>query len=81
MTALRQQAYEMLEEVPEENLFELIQYIQSRNLNMLKQAKRIDEKKMALEDLKKIIRPAPNLDYKKSLAEYREEKFGNASFS
>ena len=81
MTALRQQAYEILEEVPEENLFEVIQYIQSRNLNMLKRAKRIEEKKMALEELKKIIRPVPDLDYKKSLAEYREEKYGSESFS
>lgn len=81
MTALRQQAYEMLEEVPDENLFEVIQYIQNRNLNMLKQSKRIEEKKVALEELKKIIRPVLDLDYKKSLAEYREEKYGNASFS
>ena len=81
MTVLRQQAYEILGEVPEENLFEVIQYIQSRNLNMLKRAKRIEEKKMALEELKKIIRPVPDLDYKKSLAEYREVKYGNESFS
>ena len=32
------------------------------------------EKQKAYEELQKMIRPVPELDYEKELAEYREEK-------
>ena len=34
------------------------------------------EKKMAFEKLEKMIRPISNLDEKKELAEYRDERYG-----
>ena len=34
------------------------------------------EKQRALEEIKSIIRPIPDLDEKKELAEYRKEKYG-----
>lgn len=82
MTALRQQAFEMLETFPDEKLLALIQFMQAECLKPLEtKAERIERKRLAFEKLQSLCKPLPNLDYDKALAEYREEKFGNANFN
>lgn len=81
MTALRQEAFTILQSVPEENLLEIIRYIQARNLATVSKAERIEKKRIALEELRKLCKPIPDLDYDKAKNEYMEEKFGNANFS
>ena len=43
MTALRQQAFEMLQSFPDEKLFILIQFMQSENLKSIESKKEILE--------------------------------------
>lgn len=79
MTALRQQAFEMLEALPEENLFAVIQFMQSANLKSIEsREERLNRKRIAFEELKSLCKPIPDLDYDKALDEYMEEKFGNS---
>ena len=78
MTSLRHQAYQLLESVPEENLFAVIQFLQAENLRQLSKEKRIAEKRTALEELLQLSKPIDDLDEKKELAKYRQEKFANA---
>ena len=80
MTALRQQAFEMLESVPEENLLEIIQYIQVKNLAAISKAERLERKRLAFEKFKSLCKPIPDLDEEKAKDEYLEEKYGNSHF-
>ena len=70
MAALRQDAYSLLERMPDEKLMILIQFMQS-----------IDEpapRKRRGENSDAFKRLIPGLDEEKELAEWREEKFGYA---
>ena len=79
MTALRQQVHEMVDMMPESVLLNLIQLMKEENIKQTEKQQRIERKRIALEELKQLCKPLPNLDYDKALAEYREEKFGNAN--
>lgn len=85
MSPLRQEAFKLLESVPEENLLTLIQVMQAQ-LKRLSREERLAQKQSAYEHLQELINsrkidmPA-DFDYKKALAEYREERFGNANFA
>ena len=72
MTKIKEEAWELLNELPDEKIVYLI--------NTLKEMKRTDigdvkRKQDALKKLENMIREAPELDYDKELEEYRKEKF------
>jgi len=87
MTALRQKAVNMLKELPEENLPEIIVVMTKYN-DKNEEEKEKEKVWRALEerflknnknfdDLMELCKNVPNdLDYKKELAESREERFG-----
>ncbi|MBR3746251.1 MAG: hypothetical protein IKP64_08855 [Selenomonadaceae bacterium] len=81
MTPLRQEAFKLLEAVPEESLFAVIKFLQAENLIRLSKTQRLEEKRIAFEELLRLSKPIPELDDEKELAQYREEKFGNANFA
>lgn len=81
MTSLRLEAFQLLEAIPEECLFSVIQFLQEEKLRQLSREQRIKEKRVALDELLQLSKPIPELDDQKELAQYREEKFGNANLN
>lgn len=81
MTSLRLEAFQLLEAIPEEGLFSVIQFLQEEKLRQLSREQRIKEKRVALDELLQLSKPIPELDDQKELAQYREEKFGNANLN
>ena len=79
MTPLRKEAYQLLETVPEENLFTVIQFLQVERIKQLSREQRRSEKRTALEELLQLSKPIPDLNDEKELAQYYEEKFGYAN--
>ncbi|MBQ9498450.1 MAG: toxin-antitoxin system protein [Selenomonadaceae bacterium] len=79
MSPLRQEAIQLLERMPEEKLITLIQFMQAESDEQLAYRKSRPKNRNALEELLKLCKPVPDLDYKKELAQYRGEKFGNAN--
>ena len=79
VTTLRQEAFQLLATVPEENLFAVIKFLQAENLRRLSKTQRLEEKRVALEELLKLSKPISELDDEKELAQYSNEKFGNAN--
>ena len=63
MTALRQQAFEMLQSFPDDKLFVLIQFMQAEKLSQLSREQRIKEKRIALDELLQFSKPIPELDF------------------
>ena len=81
MTALRQKAFSMIETIPEEKLLDIVDYITEyihRNEEE-ERKKRIAMKKEAFDEILRMSKPLPNLDYEKELAEYRKERLGYAN--
>ncbi len=74
MTTLRKEAIAMVETLPEENLPFIIHAM--RELNRSDVIAERNRKEEAYVSLKKMIRPIPDLDEEKALAEYREERYG-----
>ena len=79
MTSLRKEAYQLLESMPEETLFSVIQFLQAEKLKQLSRNQRLEEKRVALDELLQLCKPIPELDCEKELAQYRREKFGYAN--
>lgn len=90
MSPLRQEAIQLLETVPEENLAWLVQLLQLENEKLIAREKfladenRLAQKHAAYERLQKLIQSKKihvpdDFDCKKELAQYREERFGNAN--
>ena len=74
--ALRQDAYAILERLPEWKLQELLPYL--RSMDEPAPRKKRGENSESFKRLMELVRPIPDLDEEKELAEWREEKFGNA---
>lgn len=58
-----------MESVPEENLFAVIKFLQTENLRRLSKTQRLEEKRVAFEELLRLSKPIPNLDDEKELAQ------------
>lgn len=82
MTALRREAIQLVEQMPEEQMPYVIQYIQSLkesvlDINLTLGEIEVSSKMKAFWDLEKMIVPiSGELDYDKELAEARDEKYG-----
>lgn len=76
MTALRQQALDLVQSAPEEVLQELIYFMHDEKFRQIEKEKRLEKKRVAFEKLKSLCKPIPNFDEDKAKAEYMEEKFG-----
>ena len=79
MTPLRKEVYQLLETVPEENLFAVIQFLQTERIRQLSREQRLAEKRTAFEELLRLSKPIPDLDEEKELVQYYEEKFDYAN--
>lgn len=82
MTALRREAIQSVEQMPEEKMPYVIQYIQALKDNVLDINLTLGEMEMsskmkAFWELERMIVPiSQELDYDKELAEARDEKYG-----
>ena len=82
MTALRREAIQLVEQMPEEQMPYVIQYIQSLkesvlDINLTLGEIEVSPKMKAFWDLENMIVPiSGELDYDKELAEARDEKYG-----
>ena len=77
MAALRQDAYSLLERVPDDKLPFLVDIM--RGIEGLAPKKKRGENSEAFKRLQEIVEsipPMPDFDAEKELAEWREEKFG-----
>lgn len=73
MTQIRQDAIELLKQIPEDKIIFIIQIMQG--IKGLYSDDDIKEREDAFFRLEKIRRRVPNLDYDRELAAYREEKY------
>ena len=80
MSALRQQAISIVENLSEEKILLLLNFLQSLN-EQTENNNRLARKEKAFAELENLRINAPDLDYKKELQSYREERFGIANFS
>lgn len=79
MTALRKNAMNLLEQIPEDKLHFIVQIMQG--VNGLYGAETQAARDKAFENLESLRRKVPDLDYDKELESYREEKYGTANIS
>ena len=81
MTVLRQQAMQLVQQIPEDQMPNIIQYLHSlvRKVGIDHSTgndANISPKLKAFGELEKMVRPMPELDYKKELEDERDEKYG-----
>ena len=79
MTALRKDAMDLLEKMPEDKPYFIIQIMQG--VSGLYGTEDQAARDRAFEELERLRRKVPHLDYDKELESYREEKYGTASIS
>ena len=77
MTVLRKNAMEVLEQIPEDKLYFIVQIMQG--VNGLYKAEGQAERDRAFEELENLRKKMPDLDYEMELESYREEKYGAAN--
>lgn len=77
MTALRKDAMDLLEQMPEDKLYFIVQIMQG--VNGLYGTDTQSTKDKAFETLESLRRKIPDIDYDKELESYREEKYGTAN--
>ena len=78
MTALRKDAMDLQERMPEDKLYFIIQIMEGVNGLYGSESERVREQ--AFEQLESLRQKAPQIDYETELASYREEKYGTAKF-
>ncbi|MCM1283218.1 MAG: hypothetical protein NC180_02675 [Muribaculaceae bacterium] len=83
LTALRQEAIQLIEQIPEEQMPTVIQYMKILKSNALKKeqfshpGETLTSEMKAFLELEQMLFPIQNeLDYEKELAEARQEKYG-----
>ena len=83
MTALRYEAIKLVEQMPEEQMPYVIQYIRALKEKVLGTEKSLEDevkvtpKMRAFLELEKMLVPvSQEIDYKKELAEARDERYG-----
>lgn len=79
MTALRKDAMDLLERMPEDKLYFIIQIMEGVNGLYGSESESVRER--AFEQLEGLRRKAPQIDYERELDSYREEKYGTANIS
>lgn len=79
MTALRKDAMELLEQMPEDKLHFIVQIMQG--VSELCGTENQTIRNRAFDRLESLRRKAPQLDYDNELASYREEKYGTSDIS
>lgn len=77
MTALRKDAMNLLEQMPEDKLYFIIQIMEG--VSGLYGTEPQSARDRAFEELERLRRKAPQFDYDKELEMYREEKYGIAN--
>ena len=78
MNALRQEAFRMMETMPDEGMAEMIRYMTEYKRKLAEREQRILANRRAFDDLMSLCRSVPERDEKTELEESREERFGNA---
>ena len=83
MTVLRQQAMQLVQQIPEDQMPNIIQYLHSLIGKVgfdqsTGNDANISPKLKAFGELEKMVRPMPELDYKKELEDARDEKYGHS---
>ena len=78
MTALRKDAINLLEQIPEDKLYFIIQIMEG--VSGLYGTESQCARDRAFEELESLRRKVPHIDYDKELESYREEKNGTANF-
>ncbi|MCM1127583.1 MAG: hypothetical protein NC429_14070 [Lachnospiraceae bacterium] len=81
MTALKREAIQLVEQMPEEHMPYIIEYIRTLKNIVMDNSRNAEEtmtpKMTAFLELEKMIAPAlAEFDYDKELAEARDEKYG-----
>lgn len=79
MTALRKDAMDLLEKMPEDKLYYIVQIMQGVN-GLYGEENRLARDK-AFEELESLRRKVPDLDCDNELGNYREKKYGIESIS
>lgn len=72
MTVLRKDAMDLLEQMPEDKLYFIVQIMQGVSGLYGTESQSVRDR--AFENLERLRRKAPQLDYEKELKSYREEK-------
>lgn len=81
MTAMRQQAMQLIKQIPEDQVPNIVRYLHSLigkvgSDRPLEREASVTPKLKAFRDLEVMVRPVPELDYRKALEEARDEKYG-----
>lgn len=79
MTTLRKKAMDLLEQMPEDHLYYIVQIMQG--VNGLYEKENQAARDRAFEKLESLRRKVSYLDYDKELESYREEKYGTTDIS
>lgn len=76
MNALRQEAFRMMESMPDEGIAALIQYMNEYHRKFAaREQRQYDAREKAFTVLESMKRKIPELDYARELAGYMEEKY------
>ncbi|MBQ4396371.1 MAG: UDP-N-acetylenolpyruvoylglucosamine reductase [Clostridia bacterium] len=78
MTALQRDAIDLVQRMPEDKLYFIIQIMQGIDGLSQTDRERKKRKQAAFEELERLRRCVPDLDEERELEEWREEKYGNA---
>lgn len=76
MTQIRQEAIKLLEQIPEDKVIFIIQIMQG--IKGIYMDDDMEQREEAFQQLEKMRKHIPDLDYDKELTSYREEKYGAA---
>ena len=84
MTVLRQQAIQLVQQIPEDQVPDIIQYLHSLIGKVgfdhpCENASSVSPKIKAFMELESMVKPVPDLDYIKELEDARDEKYGNSN--